>query len=173
VPGLSLTLVGDGPTRGACEAQARRLGLDARIRFAGRHDTVAPFLRDADTFVLTSRSEACPNAVLEAMAMALPVVATDVGGIPELIEHRRTGFLVPPDRGDDIARAIVGLVRQPEFAQAIGRAARSTVASRFSFDAMVGRFEDLYDECLSRRAHDVIAQRVEPQAASYPSTRLR
>jgi L-malate glycosyltransferase len=144
VPSLSLTLVGDGPTRPSVEGLVRRLGLGGRIRFLGHANDVAAVLRDHDAFVLPSRSEAFPNAVIEAMAMAMPVVATEAGGIPELVAHGRTGILVSPDRPDALARAIVDLVRRPGFAQAMGRRARADVVARFSLDRMVARFESLY-----------------------------
>ena len=149
LPDLSLTLVGDGPTRANAEGLAQRTGRGHRIRFLGHVEDVAALLRDHDVFVLPSRSEAFPNAIVEAMAMAMPVVATKVGGIPELVEHGRTGILVPPDRPDELARALVDLVRRPAFAHAMGRKARADVAARFSLDRMVARFEGLY---LSRLA---------------------
>jgi glycosyltransferase involved in cell wall biosynthesis len=148
-PGLSLTLVGDGPTRPAIESQARKLGVGARIRFIGHAEDVASVLRCHDAFVLPSFSEAFPNAVVEAMATALPVVATRVGGIPELVDHGRTGVLVPPGRADSLARAIVELVRRPEVAHAMGQEACADVAARFSIDRMVAGFESLYLSRLS------------------------
>ncbi len=144
LPDVSLTLVGDGPTRPAAEEFASRLGLGDRIRFAGHSDAVAGVLRNSDAFVMSSRSEAFPNALIEAMAMALPVIATAVGGIPELVEHGRTGILVPPGRADALARSIVELVRRPTFAHDMGRKAQADVAARFSFDRMVEGFESLY-----------------------------
>lgn len=78
------------------------------------------------------------------MAMAMPVIATEVGGIPEIVEHGRTGILVPPGRPGALAQAIVDLVRRPAFAHAMGRKARADVTARFSLDRMVARFESLY-----------------------------
>lgn len=144
LPDLSLTLVGDGPTRPATEELVRRHGLEHQVRFAGHADDVAAVLREHDAFVLPSRTEAFPNAVVEAMAMALPVVTTDVGGIPEIVEHGRSGILVPPGHPVALAGAIVDLVRRPAFAHALGRKARTDVAARFSLDRMVSQFESLY-----------------------------
>jgi glycosyltransferase involved in cell wall biosynthesis len=78
------------------------------------------------------------------MATGMPVVATEVGGIPELVEHGRNGLLVPPGRSDDLARAVVELLGRPSFARALGRQARLDVQARYSFDRMVRQFEQLF-----------------------------
>jgi glycosyltransferase involved in cell wall biosynthesis len=158
VPGLTLTLAGDGPTRNDVEGHVRRLGLGHRVRFVPHTDDVPAMLASHDAFVLPSRSEAFPNALVEAMAMALPVVATEVGGVPELVEHGRNGILVPPDRADALARAIVELVRRPAFALAMGRVARTDVAARYSLDRMVSAFEALYLSGLAAGAPGRVGQ---------------
>ena len=107
-------------------------------------DEVAAALWGHDVFVLPSRSEAFPNSVIEAMATGMPVVASDVGGIPELVEHGRNGLLVTPGRPDELAQAVIELLRRPSFARALGRKARVDVLARYSFDRMVEEFETLY-----------------------------
>jgi glycosyltransferase involved in cell wall biosynthesis len=146
VPHVEASIVGDGPERADLERRIAERGLSDRVRLAGHREDVAAALTEMDVFVLPSRSEAFPNALVEAMASALPVVATEVGGVPELIEHGRTGLLVPPGQPAPLAQALLGLVRQPERAWAMGRRARAEVVQRYSFDRMVARFEALYLE---------------------------
>ncbi|RPJ75962.1 MAG: glycosyltransferase [Acidobacteria bacterium] len=144
VPDLEFALAGDGPLSADLESRVRAANLESRVRFLGLREDVAEVLRAHDVFVLPSRSEAFPNAVLEAMATALPIVATRVGGVPELIEHGRSGLLVAPGRAADLAAAIIDLVRRPSYARALGARARADAESRYSFGSMVRRFEQLY-----------------------------
>jgi glycosyltransferase involved in cell wall biosynthesis len=143
-PDASFTLVGDGPRRDALETLTRALGISARVRFLGECRDVAPVLAEHDLFVLPSRSEAFPNALIEAMATALPVVATDVGGIPEVVRSGVNGRLVPPNDDAALAEAVVALMDDPATAAALGRAARADVERLYTLDRMVERFEQLY-----------------------------
>jgi glycosyltransferase involved in cell wall biosynthesis len=113
---------------------------------------VPRLLGESDLFVLPSRSEAMPNGVIEAMAAGMPVIATDVGGIPELVAHGRTGLLVPPGDAAALATALLQLMAAPDRAAALGRAARAEVERRFSFETMVSRFEHIYLAELAARA---------------------
>jgi glycosyltransferase involved in cell wall biosynthesis len=143
-PALRFSIVGDGPLRFELEARARRLGLDAHVSFLGHREDVPALLAEADLFVLPSRSEAFPNGVLEAMAAGLPVVARAIGGLMDLVDNGRTGVLVEDDSPAALSSAIDGLVRRPNRAAALGSAAREAVGARYSFERMVGAFEDLY-----------------------------
>jgi L-malate glycosyltransferase len=143
-PDASFSLVGDGPRREALETLTRALGLSQRVRFFGERRDVPAVLAEHDLFVLPSRSEAFPNALIEAMAAALPVVATDVGGIPEVVRPGRNGRLVPPDDATALADAVVALMDDPAGAADLGRAARADVERQYSLDLMVERFEQLY-----------------------------
>jgi glycosyltransferase involved in cell wall biosynthesis len=143
-PDLRVRVAGDGPRAAELRALAATLGIADRVSFLGHRDDVDALLAEADVFVLPSRSEAFPNSVVEAMAAGLPVVATTVGGLPELVQPGRTGLLVPPDDGAALARAIASLIAHPERARALGDTARETVARRYSFDRMVRAFERLY-----------------------------
>jgi glycosyltransferase involved in cell wall biosynthesis len=105
---------------------------------------VPALLAAADAFVLPSRTEAFPNSVIEAMAAGLPVVACAVGGLLDLIQDGRTGFLVPPDDSAALAAALRALADDPLRAHAVGTAGRRLVQQRYSFDRMVGSFDDLY-----------------------------
>jgi L-malate glycosyltransferase len=143
-PALRLRVAGDGPRAGELRALAASLGVADRIAFLGHREDVAALLEEADLFVLSSRSEAFPNSVVEAMAAGLPVIAAAVGGLLELVEPGRTGVLVPPDDPYALASALDSLIRSPERARLLGEAARAEIAQRYSFDRMVRAFEDLY-----------------------------
>ncbi len=143
-PEASFTFVGAGPRRDALETLTRALGVGARVRFLGECRDVAPVLAEHDMFVLPSRSEAFPNALIEGMATALPVVATNVGGIPEIVRPGVNGSLVPPDDAGALADAVVALMDDPARAAALGRAARADVERHYTLDRMVERFEQLY-----------------------------
>ncbi|MGE5838268.1 MAG: glycosyltransferase [Acidobacteriota bacterium] len=141
---LRLRVVGDGPCRAALERQARESGLGHRVEFLGHREDVADLLALSGLFVLPSRSEAFPNSALEAMASGLPVIASAVGGLLDLIEDGRNGLLVPPGDADALAGAIDRLVAQPTLAAALGESARRHVRDRYSFARMVASFEHLY-----------------------------
>ena len=142
-PDASFTFVGDGPRREALELLTRALGISERVRFMGESRDVAPILAGHDLFVLPSRSEAFPNALIEAMATALPVVATDVGGIPEVVRPG-SGLLVRPNDERVLADAVLALMDDPAAAAALGRAARADVERHYTIDRMVERFEQIY-----------------------------
>ena len=143
-PDLRLQFVGDGPRRGALAALAQSLGLERHVEFLGHRDDVADLLAAADIFVLPSRSEALPNSVLEAMAAGLPVVASAVGGLTDVIDDGRTGALVPPDDPVALATAMQRILEHPRLADTLGTNAREAVIGRYSFDRMANEFEALY-----------------------------
>jgi glycosyltransferase involved in cell wall biosynthesis len=151
VPDVTFQIVGDGPRRQELEQQASALRISAQVSFLGHRSDVPAVLAQSDIFAFPSFMEASPNAVIEAMAAGLPIVATRVGGIPEVIEHERSGLLVPP--GDDraLAGAILRLIERPERAAQVGEAARAAVHGRFSFDRMVTEFQELFLAELSAR----------------------
>jgi glycosyltransferase involved in cell wall biosynthesis len=122
------------------------------VQFTGHADNVPALLASSDLFVLPSRSEAFPNSVLEAMAAALPIVATRVGGIVELIENQRTGVLVPPDDPRALGHAILDLIQWRSHAVRLGRAARAEVEARYSWERMIASFEHIYIEQLNAHA---------------------
>jgi L-malate glycosyltransferase len=142
--------VGEGPERDALVSRARARGVLDRITFAGHTEDVPERLARADVFVLPSRTEAFPNAVLEAMASGLPIVATGVGGICELIEHERNGLLVAPGDPETLAAQICRLIDDEALASRLSRSARTHVHARYSFDRMVAQFEELYLNALRR-----------------------
>jgi L-malate glycosyltransferase len=148
-PAVNFALVGDGPLRLGLEREAASLGLNGHLRFLGAVPDAATLLPSLDVFVLPSIWEGMSNALLEAMAAGTPVVATRVGGNPELITHEKTGLLVPPGDVDALAAAILRLVREPALARSMAEAARQRVASEFTLEEMVGRLERLYDDLLA------------------------
>ena len=143
-PNLRFLLAGDGPRRPELAARIASLGLGERVGLLGHRDDVPALLAQADVFVLPSRSEAYPNAAIEAMAAGRPVVASGVGGLLDLIDHDRTGLLVPPDDPAALAGAIDALVSDPARAARLGAAAAAESAARHGFDRMVRAFEALY-----------------------------
>lgn len=143
-PDVEFYLVGDGPCRTSLMEMARTAGVLSNVTFMGHRDDVPAILSKSDLFVLPSQSEASPNVVLEAMAASLPVVASKVGGIPELVEDGVNGHLVPPGNPDRLAAALLDLLDHPDRANAFGRAGRMRIAREHSFDRMVKQFEALY-----------------------------
>jgi glycosyltransferase involved in cell wall biosynthesis len=149
-PDARFEIVGGGPERQALEARAAARRVLHAFSFLGHCEDVAGRLAAADIFVLPSRSEAFPNAVLEAMAAGLPVVASGVGGVVELLDEGRTGMLVPPDDPGSLADRLGALMADSAVGARLGSAARAH-AQNYSFDCMVDAFEDIYLSELARR----------------------
>jgi glycosyltransferase involved in cell wall biosynthesis len=145
-------IVGDGPDRPALEGELRRLGLEGRVRLAGERHDVRDLLAAADVFVLSSRSEGLPVSVLEAMAAGLPVVASRVGGLPELVAEDETGLLASPGDAEDLAGALGRLVFDRELRQRLGAAGRTRAETEFDPDAFRRAHVALYAEELARRS---------------------
>jgi glycosyltransferase involved in cell wall biosynthesis len=149
-PYARFQLVGDGTERDRLERYAQSRNVAGAFTFVGHSDDVMAHLRRADLFVLPSRSEAFPNGVLEAMAAGLPVVASAVGGIPEVVHHNETGLLVAPGRADALANAVCRVFSDRALGERLAAAGRARVESRYSFERMVRALEDLYMAELSR-----------------------
>jgi glycosyltransferase involved in cell wall biosynthesis len=144
-------IVGDGPDRGTLETEVRQLGLEGRVRLAGERHDVPDLLAAADVFVLSSVSEGLPVSVLEAMAAELPVVASRVGGLSELVVDGETGLLVPPRDADALAAALGRLVADPGLRREFGAAGRAYAESRFDQESFARAHVDLYARELARR----------------------
>ena len=142
-------LVGDGPDRPAVENEVRRLGLDSVVRLAGVRTDVPELLAAADLFVLSSRSEGLPLSILEAMATGLPVVASRVGGVPEVVVDGETGLLVPPGDPGSLARAIERLLDDSALRRRLGAAGRARVAEHFDLASAQRAHLDLYRSLLA------------------------
>jgi glycosyltransferase involved in cell wall biosynthesis len=137
-------VVGEGKERPALERQVAQLGLGERVRFLGERSDVERLLPGMDVFVLASREEGIPNALLEAMAAARPAVATAVGGTPEVIEDGATGWLVPPRDPEALAAALESALSDPGEAARRGAAAQRPARERMSIEAMVEKHQRFY-----------------------------
>jgi sugar transferase (PEP-CTERM/EpsH1 system associated) len=150
-PRLRLLIAGDGPDRAALEAHARALAIADRVWFTGARADVPDVMRALDVFVLPSLNEGISNTLLEAMASARPVIATAVGGNPELIEDAITGFLVAGQQPDALADRIAAYVANPELASAHGRAGRERAVTRFGLPRMLEDYRALYSRLIEAR----------------------
>ncbi len=150
-PDARFEIVGGGPELRSLQARTVDQGVAHAFAFVGHDEDVATRLRTADIFVLPSESEAFPNAVLEAMSAGLPIVASGVGGMLELIDDHRTGLLVPPGDPNALARGICRLMADQPLGTRLGEAASHEVRGRYSFDRMTAAFEALYLSELARR----------------------
>ncbi|MGN8199916.1 glycosyltransferase [Salinisphaera sp. RV14] len=150
MPPLHLVIVGDGPEKERLAGRVRELGLDGRVTLAGQRDDADAWFKHFDVYVCASIAEGIALTVLEAMASGLPVVATAVGGNPELVADGETGLLVPARRPEAMASALARVLSAPERAQAMGQAARRRVQAEFSVASMVAGYCSLYDALLAR-----------------------
>lgn len=151
-PRLRLEIAGSGPERSSLEALVRDAGLEGRVAFLGWCDDLAPILARWDLFCLPSRAEGFGLAALEAMAAGLPVIASDVGGLAELIDHERNGWLVPAGVPGALADAVDEVLRDPVRRHAVGEAGRQRVSTAFSAARMVDATLDVYAEVLGSAA---------------------
>jgi glycosyltransferase involved in cell wall biosynthesis len=138
-----LVIAGDGECRGSLEQQARDLGLTDAVHFLGSRTDVDSVLRAVDVGALSSDREGSPLLLFECMANDTPLVATAVGGVPDVIEHDRTGMLVPRRDPEAMAQALVGLLTDPARRAAMAEAARAALPG-YTIDATAARFADLY-----------------------------
>jgi glycosyltransferase involved in cell wall biosynthesis len=143
-----VSIWGEGPMRAELAAAVRDLGLDDVVALRGGTEQPERALAELDVFVQPSFTEATSNVLLEAMAMGLPVVATDVGGTAAIIEHEVTGLLVPAGDSAALAKAVIRLAETPELAGRLGTAARARVRARFGMGRMVTEIEDVYARTL-------------------------
>lgn len=150
VPNVWLLVVGEGSERDALEAEAASLGVSERVVFTGRREDVPAVTAALDIAVLPSYREAQGLSVLEAMALSRPVVASKVGGIPEMIEDGVTGLLVPPNDCNALAGAIIRLLTDHPLADMIAKRAHDMVHDRFCIELMVNSIESIYDEAAAR-----------------------
>ncbi|WP_437983329.1 glycosyltransferase family 4 protein [Sorangium sp. So ce117] len=148
-PDAHLTLIGDGPRRPALEAQAERLGLGGAVTFTGTRGDVAELLPAFDVFALASLTEGISLTLIEAAAAGLPIVATRVGGNPEIVVDGETGLLVPAAAPETLAGALEAAAEREDRAE-MGLRGRARVMERFGIDRMARAYEDLYDEVLGR-----------------------
>lgn len=149
-PRLRGLIVGDGQERAALVEEVKQLGLENFCLFTGHVSKPAPYYLAMDIQAMPSFTEGMPNAALEGMSMGLPLVATRVGGIPEVLVDKETGILIPPDHEKAFIEAILALAASPEQREAMGRAALERIQSVFSPDVRANRILDLYREILEQ-----------------------
>jgi glycosyltransferase involved in cell wall biosynthesis len=159
-----LTVVGDGPERSALEEVARGLELDGRVQWCGAvgHESIADYYGCADVFCLASFAEGVPVVLMEAMARELPVVATSIAGIPELVDDGVSGMLVRPGRPDQLAAALAKLIGDPGLGLRMGRAGREKVAAEYDTRRSGGELDQLFRRELTR-----------PSTSSFPRSRRK
>ena len=147
----TLVIVGDGPEREKLAATAHTSGIAGRVVFAGQVRDVQPFYAMADVFVLSSHSEGSPNVLLEAMASRVPVVATSVGGVPEIVQHEASALLVSPQMPAAIAQAIHQLLTDNRLALRLVENAANLVISKHSHNQYARSLLKLYQEVIEAR----------------------
>lgn len=149
---IHLAIAGEGSQRASLEAEARRLGIADRVTLLGTRNDVPRLMRSADALVLSSSWEGLPNVVMEAHAARTPVVATRVGGVPELVEHGRTGLLVAPNEPIALAEAMANLIAMsPEARQRMADRGRRHVDEHYELATVMHSWERLFDELVARR----------------------
>lgn len=147
-PHIHLVIFGQGPLENELREQAARLGLGARVQFAGFREDLDSYFTCLDLFVHPALAEGLGVATLKAQAAGVPVVAFEAGGLPEAVMHGKTGLLVNPEDVDGLRRAIVRLADDDELRAAYGNAARHRMQEEFSIDAMVDKHVELYESVL-------------------------
>ena len=142
-------MIGDGPLKDELQRQAKRLGVSDNCIFTGARTDVPEILSSLDILILPSLSEGFPIILLEAMASSCPIVASEVGGVKELIENGKTGLLVPSADSQALAEAIRELLQNKEKAQSMGSFAQRIVRESFSLNRMIAQTEDTYEQLIS------------------------
>jgi N-acetyl-alpha-D-glucosaminyl L-malate synthase BshA len=140
-----LVMIGDGPEKAGAEQLARELGVERDVLFLGNQDCMEELLPLADVFLLPSKSESFGLVALEAMSAEVPVVASMVGGLPEVVQHGVTGYLHEPDHTAGFVGSALRLLGDESLRRAMGRRARRVARQRFSAEEMVGRYIRVYD----------------------------
>jgi len=143
-----LLIVGDGSQKDSLINLAKKLKITESVKFTGRVDSVNEYLQAGDGFVFPSSAEGLSNALLEAMATELPIVATKIGGTEEAIENERNGILVEPDNVDELANGIITLLSQSEVAHRLGQEARRTIEENYSIDIVAQKHLKVYEEMI-------------------------
>lgn len=150
-PKIKIIVVGTGSLRMELDRQAHEMGVDDIVFFLGFREDVPRILASLDLFVLSSHLEGLGSSLLDAMACHLPVVATQTGGIPEVVIHNETGVLVPPRNAQLLAQAVLRLYRDRDLAARLGQRGYEVVHQKFSAEAMAGKIIDLYERLAAKK----------------------
>ncbi len=151
VPDFRVVLVGDGPERESLVRLASRLGIEAKVTMTGFQRDTKPYYSIATLLAVPSHTEGSPNVVLEGMAAGLPIAATAVGGVPEILEDGLTGLIVPPRNPDAMADAILRILTDPEMRLRLGAAAQLQAESNFTPHAYKRSLIEFYQKTLDGR----------------------
>jgi N-acetyl-alpha-D-glucosaminyl L-malate synthase BshA len=144
-----LLMVGDGPERASAQALARRLGIADKVRFLGRQDNIEEFTAIADIYLLPSEIESFGLSALEAMACGVPVIGSDAGGLPEVVSHGETGYVLPVGDIEGMAGRALELLRDKALHTRMARAARQRVEQHFEAESIVTEYERVYERVLA------------------------
>jgi glycosyltransferase involved in cell wall biosynthesis len=150
VPNTEFILVGDGALRKRFEKLSEELGIRQKIHFSGKRNDIPVILSNLNVSVLCSTNEGFSNVILESMAAGKAVVATNVGGSPEMVTDGVTGYLVPPADSNALAKAIIDLLKNPNKAEEMGKEGRKIVQEKFTTEAMTKQYEKLYEELIKQ-----------------------
>lgn len=153
-PKIEFLIVGNGPLRKELEALSNELGLSGKVIFAGECRDILKIISSLDILVLSSLEEGLGNVLLEAMACGRPVIATEVGGVPEVVLDGETGILVPPKSPDTLAQATLKLLMNQAMAKEMGRAGRRRVEKYFTIDRMAKETEEVYNNLVKEKIGD-------------------
>jgi N-acetyl-alpha-D-glucosaminyl L-malate synthase BshA len=145
-----LLMVGEGPERSSAQALARRLGIHDRVRFLGTQESVEEIVGMADVFLLPSELESFGLSALEAMACGVPVVGSDAGGLPEVVQHSETGFLLPVGDVEGMSARTLEILKNDERRREMGSAGRRRAESLFGADRIVSQYERFYERIMAR-----------------------
>lgn len=145
-------IAGEGPMRREMEQLSAELGLADSVRFLGHRTDIADLLHASDVMLLTSRSEAQSQALTQSIGLGVPVVATAVGGVPEVVLHEQTGLLVPPDDPSATAEALLRIANDPAFAKSLGELGKQHALRHYSLTAMLDKTEAVYQELKRHRS---------------------
>jgi sugar transferase (PEP-CTERM/EpsH1 system associated) len=152
IPFCRLVMVGDGELRTKLENDVKTLGIEKKVSLIGFQHNIVEIMSVFDVFVLSSITEGLPLVIMEAMAVKAPVVATNVGGTPEVVVDGETGILVPPKDPQKMAEAIITILRNSNLAKKMGEAGRKKIEEKFNLDRMVREYEAVYEECFVKKS---------------------
>lgn len=148
IPKTKLLLIGDGEKYSQIKKLSEELNISKSVYFLGVRDNIVDFYKALDVFVLSSKSEGFGRVLVEAMAIKRPVIGTNIGGIPEIIENNVSGILVPKNEPNELAQAILNLIQNPKFAKRLAYQAEKQVHERFCIDTHVKNVQQIYDSII-------------------------
>ena len=147
IPNARLLLVGDGPERTLASRLAEKLGIKKKVRIMGVRLDIPDILNETDVFALPSQIEGCPLSILEAMSSGVPVVATRVGGIPEIIDDGKEGYLVSTENNKELAERLIELLSNSKLRESMGKQGRLRVCNNLNIKNVLPQYLELFNKC--------------------------